>query len=285
MSKTNGFTLLELSIVLVVIGFITGVVLFGQDMIQAARLRNLITQIERYNAATNVFLNKYSQLPGDIKNAGPTTNFFATSGVTTTCNGGNGNNFILTGLSSSTSIIAPTSAVTTIQWSVAPKENICYFNHLGAVGLIDFVGDGGSNQLLGKTLPYSSHGAGGFYVYAGFRTNPTIAVTADGGFNAHYFHIGIQNSSSATTATHSNTFSPRDAFSIDAKMDDGLPFSGAVMAFGDEASSDPELNPSRSTTTSDAACVKGVTPALSTSDTYNIAQGSKLCQLRVRSSF
>src|ERR1700735_2969244 len=63
----RGFTLIELSIVLVIIGLIVGGVLVGQDLIRAADVRAQISQIEKYQTAVNTFRGKYGYLPGDIK--------------------------------------------------------------------------------------------------------------------------------------------------------------------------------------------------------------------------
>ena len=49
----KGFTLIEMSIVLVIIGLIIGGVLLGRDLISAAAVRAQIAQIEKYNAAVN----------------------------------------------------------------------------------------------------------------------------------------------------------------------------------------------------------------------------------------
>jgi prepilin-type N-terminal cleavage/methylation domain-containing protein len=46
---TAGFTLIELSIVLVIIGLIVGGVLVGQDLVKAAGVRATISQIEKFN--------------------------------------------------------------------------------------------------------------------------------------------------------------------------------------------------------------------------------------------
>src|ERR1700722_15466804 len=64
--QTNGFTLIELSIVLVIIGLIVGGVLVGQDLIKAAEVRAQISQIEKYNTAVNTFYGKYQAIPGDM---------------------------------------------------------------------------------------------------------------------------------------------------------------------------------------------------------------------------
>src|ERR1700712_2724582 len=73
----QGFTLIELSIVLVIIGLIVGGVLVGQDLVRAAAVRAQISQIEKYNTAVNTFYGKYGYLPGDIKDPDATRFGFA----------------------------------------------------------------------------------------------------------------------------------------------------------------------------------------------------------------
>ena len=68
-SKKQGFTLIELSIVVVIIGLIVGGVLVGQDMIKAAQARAQITQIEKFQSAVATFYEKYQALPGDLNAA------------------------------------------------------------------------------------------------------------------------------------------------------------------------------------------------------------------------
>jgi prepilin-type N-terminal cleavage/methylation domain-containing protein len=63
---TKGFTLVELSIVLVIIGLLVGGVLVGRDLIKAAEIRSQIKQIEEFKTAANAFRLKYGYLPGDI---------------------------------------------------------------------------------------------------------------------------------------------------------------------------------------------------------------------------
>src|SRR5579871_6353801 len=100
----QGFTLIELSIVLVIIGLIVGGVLVGQDLIKAAQIRAEVTQLERYNTAVNTFRSKYNGVPGDLLSA---TNFFAsvTGQASGTAGLGNGD-----GLVQSLSTVAATCA-------------------------------------------------------------------------------------------------------------------------------------------------------------------------------
>ena len=71
--RTLAFTLVELSIVLVIIGLIIGGVMVGQDLINAAKIRQQITQLEQIETQINTFKVKYNCLPGDCANA---TDFF-----------------------------------------------------------------------------------------------------------------------------------------------------------------------------------------------------------------
>lgn len=64
-NKEKGFTLVELSIVLIIIGLIVSGVLVGQDLINAARLRSTIQQLEGYQTAVNTFTLKFDALAGD----------------------------------------------------------------------------------------------------------------------------------------------------------------------------------------------------------------------------
>ena len=80
--KNSGFTLVELSIVLVIIGLLVGGILAGADLIRIARLNSIREEVEKFKMATNVFYGKYNCLPGDCYNI---TTYL--SGVTN----GNGN--------------------------------------------------------------------------------------------------------------------------------------------------------------------------------------------------
>ncbi len=65
----QGFTLLELSIVLVIIGLIIGGITAGAELIRGAELNSVIADVNKYKVAINTFKLKYNQLPGDMKNA------------------------------------------------------------------------------------------------------------------------------------------------------------------------------------------------------------------------
>lgn len=65
MNNRHGFTLVELSIVIVIIGLIVGGIILGQELILAAAIRSQISQFEKLETALNTFRNKYNCFAGD----------------------------------------------------------------------------------------------------------------------------------------------------------------------------------------------------------------------------
>ena len=63
--KRNGFTLVELSIVLVIIGLLIGGILVAQSMIDTARAQKVVQELQQYQVMVNNFGTKYNSLPGD----------------------------------------------------------------------------------------------------------------------------------------------------------------------------------------------------------------------------
>lgn len=61
----NGFTLVELSIVLVIIGLLIGGLLVGQSLIDSARVNRLVSDLKQYEIATVHFRSKFKKYPGD----------------------------------------------------------------------------------------------------------------------------------------------------------------------------------------------------------------------------
>lgn len=65
-NKQHGFTLVEIAIVLVIIGLLLGGILKGQELITAARVRNLADLTAGVQAAYYGFVDRYRAVPGDI---------------------------------------------------------------------------------------------------------------------------------------------------------------------------------------------------------------------------
>jgi prepilin-type N-terminal cleavage/methylation domain-containing protein len=61
----KGFTLVELSIVLVIIGLLIGGVLKGQAMIENAKVKNFVSDVDGLVAAAYGYQDKLNKFPGD----------------------------------------------------------------------------------------------------------------------------------------------------------------------------------------------------------------------------
>ena len=80
-----GFSLVELSIVLVIIGILVGGIAGLQSYTENARIRNVITEGKVFISAFNQFQTRYKAPPGDFINA---------SGVWASASPGDGNGLI-----------------------------------------------------------------------------------------------------------------------------------------------------------------------------------------------
>lgn len=207
-TSRSGFTLIELSIVLVIVGLLSAAILVGKDLIRAAELRALITQIEQYDVAVNTFRLKYNCLPGDCNVA---TDF----GLGTI--GGDGDN------GDGDGIIAQ---LVNNGYNGPERSNFWY--HLGKAGLIageypygDIAGVNSPPAKLSGTKYAAGPGAsnGGFWIVNGAPNDPFLSP------DQHAWTIV----SDAGLSSHSGVYLPAVAGEIDRKLDDSYPLAGRMV--------------------------------------------------------
>ena len=208
--REDGFTLVELAIVMIIIGLLIGGILKGQELIANSQTTATIAQVKGIDAAVSTFRDKYSALPGDMTNGG--TRLQNCSAVPCNVNG-NQDGRILGGAE---------PGDTTDQTS----ESVRVFAHLAAADLLSGI-DANYNDTpaLGIGLPEAKVG-GGFV---------QIAYSADGDLHAaedarvgHYLVLHARAGVNATQATAN--LAPARAGQIDRKLDDGNADTGSVRA-------------------------------------------------------
>ncbi len=220
---TAGFTLIELSVVLVIIGLIVGGILTGRDLIHAAEIRATISQIEKYNTAVNTFRAMYDYLPGDIPDPTASRLGFQARGPLPGQGDGNG---VIEGLYWPTNV--------TQGYDEIEGETSTFWVDLSTAGLIDGSFSAASisthpntNPIVNTWFPAAKIGQGNYvYVWSG---GPQ-AVGGQGGNGINYYGLSVVTGFDWTGVTSSPGLTVQQAYSIDVKIDDGLPQSGHVIA-------------------------------------------------------
>jgi len=272
-SNREGFTLLQMALVVIIIGLITGGILVGQNLIESAAISATISQMSKYNSAANTFQTRYGSLPGDILYSSATQ-----VGLAATTSGG-------AGLGDDNGLIQDPNGNNT-----PVGEILLFWRQLSDAGLID--------QTLGSDLTVSTAQAPATitlakdFPAAKFGAN-YIIVGSNNGYD--YFGItGLQSAAggaagTAAYGTKNTSFTPTDAYNIDQKIDDGFPISGFIQArgtgSGDILAALVATNaPSWTAGASLSACVIGGS-GYATATSYNIGgSGANIinCTLRLQ---
>lgn len=220
----RGFSLVELSIVLVILGLLVGGVLAGQSLIRAAELRAVSTEYSRWVTATQTFRDKYFALPGDFldgtrfwgrhRNTGDcVANTSAAVATPGTCDGdGDG------------LIDIPTAA-----WNPnVSGENYQYWRQLQLAGLIEGDVTGYSNAVgvtsVSTEAPISKLTSAAWYFVADMTWFGSAAYPSQvTGRNA--FFLGRR-----TPGGLNGVLNQEEMWNIDLKIDDGIPTSGNILS-------------------------------------------------------
>ena len=227
-----GFTLIEMTLVLAIIGFTAGGVIIGQSMIRTSQAATLGRDLLQYASANNQFVARYKGFPGDIPNAssywgaadgstGSTAACSTTSSlnVKTTCNG-NGDRMI--------------------DHAYGAREEIYRaWQHMANAGLItgNFTGICGTGcsasvraDVIGTNTPQSRVAANVGYAFS-YRSGP---LSGDADFfdgNYQFNTIGLISSGAARAML------PNEASDFDKKYDDGMPATGKIFAYKSNSAS------------------------------------------------
>lgn len=197
-----GFTLIELSMVLVIIGLIVGGVVAGKALIQQAEIRAAVSQLQKFETAYRTFQVKYGCIIGDCPYATDLfgTNYINDSGSCTLPNGlenGDGNGLIDSGgggrwqCEDTKAIKSLKSAQLLSTSDLTP----CWANDAALRGIHDSCGYFYNDDLYNRVTP--------------IKVNSFSWATMNGGGNLH-----------------AAVLSPVETRLIDEKLDDGKATTG-----------------------------------------------------------
>lgn len=217
--KQRGFSLVELSIVLVILGLLVGGILAGRSLIRASELRAVMAEGTNYRTALQAFRDKYFAIPGDFATA---TSFWGDQATGTgacasaatpdgnpgTCNG-NGDGAILWG----------------------QREQFLFWQHLALAGLVEgtYTGRQGPSNIAqhipGTNAPASKVSGGGW----GAWVNNTITGDSTQ-YAVFYGGLLVVGGITPDAPPYAKLFTPTEAWNIDTKWDDGRPGRGMTIA-------------------------------------------------------
>ena len=209
MKHQNGFTLVELAVVLLIIGLLLVAILKAQELITNSQMTSTISEMELISGAVDTFVQNYGVYPGDMANAA-----FRIPGCDADpCNNGNGNGQIDVdmGVENTTS-----------------DEGAYFFNQLRLTGYLSNF-DGQDAAQWGSAFPNTPIGGG-------FMVGDSRAGGTASGFDLTELRDGtylILVRALEDVDADSGVLSPSQGGRIDRTLDDGLADSGRVVSQDD----------------------------------------------------
>jgi prepilin-type N-terminal cleavage/methylation domain-containing protein len=221
----RGFSLVELSIVLVILGLLTGGILTGRNLIRASELKGVVSEFHVYQTAIMTFQDEYGALPGDLPNA---TNYWGVdpdgcpehtnyTPKRETCDGdGDGRISVFDNINSMNTDF---------------PERFRAWQHLANAGLIEGAYTGvsgpGSNRraIPGENTPLSRMGKAGWGL-----SNYNCCVGNNENFYFDYGNHLLFGADDGSLSNGAPVLTPKEAWVIDGKVDDGLAVSGRVIS-------------------------------------------------------
>ena len=219
--QAHGFTLIELSIVIAIIGLLIGGIVTGRHLIRAAEINKQITLFSTIQTATNTFKLKYDAFPGDMKDA---TTYFPNAMV---ANGdGDGhltNSVYLPGV--------PFAGEVQQFWIHLAQAKLINLSPQGVSGIgtigVDFPKNPASNSgMVAVYTPTPLPAEAGYYQQPSFnQLKPGHYLWLNMGWNVDATYPFINNASGRRWANPI-------VYALDTKLDDGKPGTGTLLAPG-----------------------------------------------------
>ena len=229
----KAFTLIELSIVLIIIGLLIVAITSGSSLIRNAKLRSITNEAKQYQVAVNSFYMKFDEYPGDFNQQLPKVS----SGGDDKAIAVGDNNDIIEWVSYDASATPTSVNEGSNAWLQLVASAILPSDITSNMAVDNGAGNGMINNATDIALvptthfPTSAENAAGWIFNSdkqnGITTNYVQLVKS---FNSQ-FASGASSSFSRPLIDDlkgGGALTPADAFSIDNKTDDGIRNSGDV---------------------------------------------------------
>ena len=214
--KNHGFSLVELSIVLVIVSLLATAVMGGTKLVRTARLSTVIKEVTGIKAAVDAFTTKYSSLPGDFDGAG---------GLWSDCTSGNGNGNgqinhtpeFEGGLAFAHMYYADILTQAPVRATDArdiPNQFCAHGHYLPSLARSIVYAIDGLDRVSGQTVPAAAFGT--------TDLRKAFIIT-----------MGIDTA--GAVEWNENALSPKDSFFIDRKIDDGVYNNGHIAGHEGDA--------------------------------------------------
>jgi len=190
----KAFSLVELSIVLIIIGLLVAGVTSGSKLIKQAKINRVIAEVNDIISSAKVFQATYGQLPGDFDDATSFWSVYNSSSNPTGTVDGDGNGEI-----------------------TYTTEGRRFYHHMSLAEVYTGSYSSGTTAswVAGTNVKASSYDPGVYGIYS-----PTL----NGEAKANYFRLGQASGAGNNVGVVDVIF----AYGIDRKMDDGEPSRGRV---------------------------------------------------------
>lgn len=217
----RGFSLVELSIVLVILGLLTGGILTGQSLIRAAELRSVVQEAQRFTTAAYSFRNKYMAIPGDMMNA---TRFWGRASLASSCVTHSGADVSANGTCDGDGNGRLTNSAEGLQfWRQLALAGLIEGNYTGIVD--------SSGNIAGENVPASRLSNAAWYAESLGKFGGDAAANYGATYEREYGNSNLGMGSARAGMHHfDKVLRPEDAWNIDVKLDDGKPAMGKVVA-------------------------------------------------------
>ena len=212
--KQSGFTLVEMAVVLVIIGLIASAIAAGKEIVEASRVRGIMSEVRDNMQSFEQFVDKFRSYPGDYPKASTVFKDDIDAAV------------------EAAKVLVPSATVADfngngdnkVTWAVPANgntgEGALAWLHLKLAGLGKYKNLLGVVQqgtaVLGSNVPTSSSDSFGYFI----DYNTTMQ---------NHMGLGRQVDGQINNGV---SLSPQRAEAIDKKMDDGKPGEGIVQSIG-----------------------------------------------------